>query len=100
VNSFIDGIKLHEYSMNVHVQYKNRFITYLKDNKGITNDMIDLTNSLVSSLGIDYPVEINTPVVEALEGTQFISLFLDQVCSIHIHHSLIIIRFFHQLLQC
>lgn len=65
--------------MQVLVQYAGRFDTYVKDLTSVDKDFIHFTDSLRKSLGLDYPVNIETPLVGALQATQFISLFLDQV---------------------
>jgi hypothetical protein len=59
--------------------YAQRYSSYFKSAKPLDNDMIDFSNSVVSSIGIDYPMSMSFPIVTGLATTQFLSLFLDQV---------------------
>ena len=59
--------------------YAKRYNSYFKTAQPLDDDMIDFSNSVVNSIGVDYPVNFQFPIVEGLATTQFLSLFLDQV---------------------
>lgn len=75
----LSNFPLHEYAFQLVGMYRNRFKAYLKPKKELDQEMIVLTNSIVDSIGIGYPISISLPLVGALASTEFISLFLEQI---------------------
>ena len=72
-------LKTSHYAMSVVAKYDQRYTTYVKSRQGMDNDLIHLTNTIVDTLGVEYPVSMILPIALALVGTQFISMFLDQI---------------------
>jgi ABC-type antimicrobial peptide transport system permease subunit len=73
------GFQMQHYSLSVVAKYGDRYSAYTKSQNGMDLAMIGLTNSIVDTLGVDYPVTMTLPIALALFGTQFISMFLDQI---------------------
>lgn len=78
-DTLINNFQLEHYSMSVIGLYKNRFSAYLKSEKDLDKEMITFTNAIVNTLTVEYPISLMLPLVSALSGTKFVSLFLDQI---------------------
>jgi hypothetical protein len=87
IDSAFNDFKIEQYSQQVIIQYSKRFSSYIKSQDDLNNDIIELANSLMDDLGLEYPISLLYPIVEGnkffkilgLGASYFISLFLTQV---------------------
>lgn len=74
-----DQSVMDQYAMQVNVQFTDRLRAYSGDSKERQVVLIEYTNSIFASLGVNYPV---TPLLQLASGmvaADFIALFLTQV---------------------
>ena len=79
VKKFFNTFPIQQYSLTLVGRFKDRFPAYLKADNERKDQMIEITNSMMDSLGIAYPVSYTLPLLSALDATKFISLFIDQI---------------------
>jgi len=79
LNTYAATLDIREYALTVIVMYKNRFSTFLKDKRELENDIVLWSNDLMDILGVDYPVLITAPLIQALRILYYLRLFLDQL---------------------
>lgn len=71
---------MQENAFQVYVTLKNRIDVYVTGANTIDQSVVEFSNSVIESLGHNYPVTVSAPLATALASTRFIKLFLDQVC--------------------
>nr|CAG4716010.1 unnamed protein product [Naegleria fowleri] len=79
VKNFFNTFPIDQYALTAVGRFKDRFPAYLKSDNERTDQMIQITNGMVDSLGVSYPVAYTLPLLSALSATKFISLFIDQI---------------------
>ncbi|KAL0483814.1 hypothetical protein AKO1_014032 [Acrasis kona] len=77
--SALRNFKMQHYALTVVAKYSERYKTYLRTEKEMDIDILNLTNSISRTMGVSYPVTATLPLAVALKGTRFISMFLDQI---------------------
>jgi len=77
----LDAETLAQYAMQVHIQASEPFRSdmYFQDTAGVKVSMLEFTNRVAMNLGLGYPAAVSAPLANALQGTQFLQLFLNQV---------------------
>jgi hypothetical protein len=58
----------------------SRDAMYMQSPKALKRSMIEFSDSVGAQLGVGYPCTVTAPLTTSLVGTQFLQLFLDQVC--------------------
>jgi hypothetical protein len=61
------------------VKMDDRISTYTKEVKQMERDFVHLTNDMSGRMGLDFAASWAFPLYSAILGSQFISLFLEQV---------------------
>lgn len=72
-------IDISHYALMAVGSYKNRLQAYSKSNIEMKKDLIQWSNSIAQYLGINYPVQKKTPLVDTISVVYFMRLFLDQI---------------------
>jgi hypothetical protein len=78
IDDLINNIKIEQTSLQVIIQFASRFQTYVKSADDLNNDLIELSNSIMTSLGIDYPITLSYPIAGGL-GASSIFIFLFRI---------------------
>ncbi|EFC47009.1 FtsX domain-containing protein [Naegleria gruberi] len=79
IKNFFKTFPIEQYSLTLAGRLKDRFPTYLKSDNERKQAVIGITNGMMDSIGVAYPVTYTLPLLSALDGTKFISLFIDQI---------------------
>ena len=80
INDFLADFRMEDYALTVAATYRMRDEAYvLTQDEGLKAHMTYFTNELYSILGYNSSAAIEVPIFRALEGTEIIRLFLDQV---------------------
>uniref|UniRef100_A0A6B2KXA1 ABC3 transporter permease C-terminal domain-containing protein n=1 Tax=Arcella intermedia TaxID=1963864 RepID=A0A6B2KXA1_9EUKA len=79
LRTFFSNLDMREFSLTTIVMYKNRFTTFMKDKDELEKDIINWSNQVVELMGLEYPVMITAPLIQALRILYYLRLFLDQL---------------------
>eukprot|EP00960_Hanusia_phi_P075544 768438-Hanusia_phi.AAC.10 len=73
------NFNLMDYAFLVLVQYRDRYIAYLKSEAGRLSDMIKFSNDVGERLGFTSRLSITLPIATALQPLMFLRVFLQQI---------------------
>jgi len=79
VRQYLYNFKVNEYALSVAAMYRKRFSVYTKNQNDRNSDIVQFTNAIVNKLGVSFPADITFPIIQVLDGLQFLRLFLDQI---------------------
>jgi ABC-type antimicrobial peptide transport system permease subunit len=68
-----------QYALQEYVVLNDRMSLYLGESNAVNQRISEFAGDVRFRLGLNYPVTVTAPLAVALESTQFIKLFLDQV---------------------
>uniref|UniRef100_A0A6U6A8Q8 ABC3 transporter permease C-terminal domain-containing protein n=1 Tax=Guillardia theta TaxID=55529 RepID=A0A6U6A8Q8_GUITH len=73
------NFNLMDYAFLVLVQYRDRYIAYLKSEAGRLSDMVKFSNEVGEKLGFTSNLSITLPIATALQPLMFLRVFLQQI---------------------
>eukprot|EP01129_Flabellula_baltica_P002816 TRINITY_DN1270_c0_g1_i1.p1 TRINITY_DN1270_c0_g1~~TRINITY_DN1270_c0_g1_i1.p1 ORF type:complete len:1128 (-),score=212.94 TRINITY_DN1270_c0_g1_i1:60-3026(-) len=76
---FSDTFVLENYALLAVAMYRDRFTAFIKDSQQVKEDISTWTNQIRETLGLEYPVDMNAPLVDAVRVLYYLRLFLDQL---------------------
>jgi len=79
VDAFLRDLRITDFSMTAVGLINNRFSIYEQGQDARDSEFVRLTNGLKAVLGADYPIDQQYPLIQVMELSNFLSLFLDQI---------------------
>mmetsp|Transcript_10929 Transcript_10929/g.40739 ORF Transcript_10929/g.40739 Transcript_10929/m.40739 type:complete len:1124 (-) Transcript_10929:289-3660(-) len=79
VERTIDSIDINDFAVLGVAQFDNRFAFYKSDSKARSRSMIQMSNDVFQRIGVDYPINLETPVLSAMSAIEYVSLFVEQI---------------------
>lgn len=73
------SVDLSHYALMLVGSYRHRISAYSKSSSEMKKEIIYWSNSITSDIGVDYPVNKMTPLVDTLTIVSFMRLILDQL---------------------
>ncbi|KNC51045.1 uncharacterized protein AMSG_07026 [Thecamonas trahens ATCC 50062] len=80
ITDFLADFRMEDYALTVAANYRARETAYVKTtDEGLKTEMAYFANEIYGLVGYNSSVDIELPIYLALEGTEIIRLFLDQI---------------------
>ncbi|KAL7747024.1 hypothetical protein RI367_007637 [Sorochytrium milnesiophthora] len=71
--------RINDYSMSVVLSMANRLASYTKSTNDRQKDIVRFSNDVVLALGISYPADYSDVLNQALQSSQFIQIFMNEI---------------------
>ncbi|KAI3632542.1 hypothetical protein MIR68_009648 [Amoeboaphelidium protococcarum] len=73
------NIDIEYYAMLAAIVLKDRGVLYMQDEDGRSASIMAASNAIMSTVGVDYPIQLTDVLNQALSISQFIQIFLSEV---------------------
>ena len=79
VQNFLKDFDINNYALTVNAIFKDKFEIYSKTQKEMRHYISDIAGEITDMLGIDYKVNIETPLYQIMAGLEYPKIFLQDI---------------------